>query len=78
MDPMSYRTRKRLCMLVLVVGLPGWIVLSATVVGLLDRPAFLVELAVYVGLGILWALPFRALFRGMGRAAPGAEEPRSQ
>lgn len=72
---MSYRTRKRLCLLVLVVGLPAWIVVSATVVGLLDRPSFLVELAVYVGLGILWALPLRALFRGMGRAEPGTEEP---
>ena len=30
----------------------------------------LTELAIYVGLGILWALPFRFVFRGVARADP--------
>lgn len=72
---MSYRTRKRLCILVLVAGLPAYIVVAVTLTGLLDRPPFLVELAIYVGLGIVWALPLRALFRGMGRHEPGREPP---
>lgn len=72
---MSYRTRKLLCVVVLVVGLPAYVVVAATITGLFERPPFLLELAVYVGLGILWALPLKALFRGMGRAEPGREEP---
>lgn len=75
---MSYRVRKLVCVLVLMIALPAYIVVAATVAGLLDRPPFLVELAVYVGLGIVWALPLRALFRGMGRAGPGQEEPPRQ
>ena len=72
---MSYRTRKLLCLAVLVIALPAYVVVAATVAGMFDRPSFLVELAVYVGLGILWTLPLKALFRGMGRAEPGKEEP---
>lgn len=72
---MSYRSRKLLCVLVLVIGLPVYIVAAVTLVGLFDRPPFLVEIAVYVGLGILWALPLRTLVRGMGRAAPGQDDP---
>ncbi|PIP96181.1 MAG: hypothetical protein COW75_11155 [Rhodobacterales bacterium CG18_big_fil_WC_8_21_14_2_50_71_9] len=32
----------------------------------------LVELAIYVGLGVVWALPFRAVFLGVGRPDPDA------
>jgi hypothetical protein len=31
-----------------------------------------VELMVYVTLGILWALPFKAVFKGIGQADPQA------
>ena len=72
---MSYRTRKLVCILALVIGLPAYIVVASTLTGLFERPPFLVELAIYVGLGIVWALPLRALFRGMGRAEPGRDEP---
>lgn len=69
---MSYRTRKIVALIVLVVGLPVYIVLAATLVGLFDRPAFWVEVAVYVLLGVLWALPLRGLFRGLGQPDPAA------
>lgn len=68
---LSHRTRKRLALLLLVVGLPAWIVLAATVTGWFDRPHWAVEVLVYVALGIAWALPFRFLFRGIGREDPG-------
>lgn len=67
---LRYRTRRRLSLLILVIGLPLYIVAAITVVGWLDRPSFLMELAVYVGLGIVWALPFRAVFLGIGREDP--------
>ena len=67
---LPYRTRKRLALLILVLGLPGYIVVAVTIVSTLDRPSILVELAIYVGLGILWAFPFRAIFRGIGQPDP--------
>lgn len=67
---LSYATRRRLSLLILVVGLPVYIVLAITIVGWFDRPSFWTELAVYVGLGILWAFPLRAVFRGVGQADP--------
>jgi hypothetical protein len=72
---MSYRTRKILCAVLLMVGLPLYVVAATTLVGLFDRPGLLVELAVYVGLGILWALPLRGLFRGIARPDPAGRRP---
>lgn len=69
---LSYKTRKRLSILVLVVGLPAYIVAAVTVMNLIERPSLWVELAVYVGLGILWALPLRFVFVGVGKADPDA------
>ncbi|MGV6839226.1 MAG: DUF2842 domain-containing protein [Planktomarina sp.] len=67
---LRYKTRKRLALLVLVLGLPAYIVAVVTVLNMLDRPPFVVELLVYVGLGILWAIPLRFLFRGIGQPDP--------
>jgi hypothetical protein len=67
---LSYRARRRLSLLILLVGLPVYIVAAVTVIGLLDRPPFWLELLVYVGLGVVWALPFRAVFRGIGQEDP--------
>jgi len=70
---LSYKARKRLALVILLIGLPLYIVACVTVLSWLDRPPFAVELAVYVGLGVLWALPFRAVFRGVGKADPDDE-----
>ncbi len=70
--PLSYRTRKRLSLLILLVGLPLYIAAAVFVVSLFDRPSIWVELLVYVGLGILWALPFKAVFKGVGQNDPDA------
>ncbi len=67
---LSYRARRRLSLLILLVGLPVYIVVAVSVIGFLDRPPFWLELAVYVGLGVVWALPFRAVFRGIGQVDP--------
>ncbi|MBB3713668.1 hypothetical protein FHS00_003273 [Limimaricola variabilis] len=67
---LSHKTRRRLSLLILLVGLPAYIVVAITLVGLIDRPSILVELAIYVGLGILWALPFRRIFLGVGKPDP--------
>lgn len=70
---LSYKSRRRLSLLLLVVGLPAYIIAAVTVMTWLDRPAIWVELLVYVGLGVLWALPFKAVFKGIGQADPDAQ-----
>lgn len=71
---LRYKTRRRLSLLVLLVGLPVYIILAVNLVALFDRPSILVELAVYVGLGVIWALPLRALFLGVAQPDPGDDE----
>lgn len=69
---MDLKARKRWSLLILVIGLPLYIVVAVTLVNWMDRTwgrlPIVIELAVYVVLGILWALPFRRIFRGIGRA----------
>lgn len=67
---LSYKSRRRLSLLILLVGLPAYIAAALYVISLFDRPSIWVEFAVYVGLGILWALPFKAVFRGVGQPDP--------
>lgn len=69
---LSYKSRRRLALLLLVVGLPAYIIAAVTLMNLLDRPPIWVELLVYIGLGVLWALPFKAVFKGIGQADPDA------
>jgi hypothetical protein len=70
----SYKARRRWSLIILLIGLPAYIVVAITLVDWFDRPGFLVELLIYVVLGILWALPFRAIFRGVGKADPDDEK----
>ncbi len=67
---LSYKARRGFSLLILLVGLPAYIVVAVSVVSLLDRPAFWVELLIYLGLGVLWAIPFRHVFRGIGQIDP--------
>lgn len=79
---LSYRARRRWSLLILVVGLPLYIVVAVTVVNRADaafgRLPIWAELLVYVGLGLLWALPFRAVFRGIGQADPDKSKTEGQ
>ena len=72
--PLSYKARRRCSLVILLVGLPVYIVAAVTVSNLLDRPAMLVELAIYIGLGVVWALPFKYIFKGIGQADPDQDE----
>lgn len=67
---LSYKARRRLSLLLLVVGLPLYILLAVVVVGFFDRPPLWLEFVVYVVLGVAWALPFKAVFLGVGQADP--------
>ena len=71
---LSYKARRRWSLIILLIGLPAYIVLSVTIVSLFDRPSLLVELLVYTVLGVLWALPFKMVFKGVGKADPDADD----
>jgi uncharacterized membrane protein YhdT len=67
---LSYKARRRWALVILLIGLPTYVVAAVTLVGLVERPSFLLELAIYVGLGFAWAMPFRFIFRGIGQEDP--------
>ncbi len=70
---MKYRTRRILALVLLLIWLPLYVAAAVTVTGWFDRPGIVLEVAIYAGLGFLWALPFRSVFRGIGRPDPGAD-----
>jgi len=69
---LSYRARRRLSLLILAVGMPIYVVAAVTVVNLFERPPIWLELLIYVALGIVWVLPFRSVFKGVGQVDPDA------
>lgn len=69
---LSWAARRRWALVLLLVGLPLYIVAAVTLMNRLGRPGTLVEFLAYVALGIAWALPFRFVFLGIGRPDPDA------
>lgn len=74
---LSYKARRRWSIVILVLALPLYMVVAVTVMNALfpdplNRPSVWVELGIYVGLGVLWAFPFKAIFKGIGQADPDA------
>ena len=65
---MSYKLKRRLSLLILVVGLPVYIILIVNLISSFDRPNFIVELLIYLLSGIVWAFPLKSVFRGVGQA----------
>ena len=67
---LSYKARRRWALVLLLIGMPLYIVIAVTILNLLNRPPVVVELLVYAVLGIAWALPFKFVFRGIGQDDP--------
>ncbi len=65
---MSYKLKRRLSLFILIVGLPLYVILIVNLISSFDRPNFLVELLIYLLSGIIWALPLKSVFRGVGQA----------
>ena len=64
--------------MILLVGLPLYVVAAVSLVARFERPGTAAELAIYVGLGLIWALPFRFVFRGVARPDPEARTPEAR
>jgi len=71
---LSYKARKRWSLVILLIGMPAYIVAAVTVVNLFDRPAIWLEFLIYVGLGVVWILPFKFIFKGVGQPDPDAPQ----
>ena len=69
---LTYKTRRRLSLLILLVGMPAYIAVAWWVMSLFERPGIWLEFAIYIVLGILSVLPFKAVFKGVGQADPDA------
>ena len=69
---MSYKLKRRLSLLILLVGLPVYIIFIINLISSFDRPNFVVELLIYLLSGVVWAFPLKSVFRGVGQAE---EEP---
>lgn len=67
---MTYKNRKRLALLVLVVGLPVYIVIAVTIMSQASRFPMVLELLTYVVLGIGWVFPLKWIFVGIGQPDP--------
>ncbi|MEM7488230.1 MAG: DUF2842 domain-containing protein [Pseudomonadota bacterium] len=75
----TYKTRKRLALAILLIGLPIYIGLVMGGMGLIydrfGRPPLLAELAIYVVLGIACVFPLKGVFKGLGQPDPDAPPP---
>lgn len=71
---LSYKARRRWTLIILLIGLPIYIALAVSLVALLPRPNILLELLIYVVLGVIWVIPFKYIFRGVGKEDPGKDD----
>src|SRR6056300_531636 len=75
---LGYKARRRWSLVILLIGLPLYVVAAVNVIDLFDRPPFWVELAVYVILGFIWAMPFKFVFKGVGKEDPDQQNDQNQ
>ena len=69
---LSFKARKRMAYLILLVGLPLYVVAVVSVMGWLPRLPVALEFLLYVTFGVIWVFPFKAIFRGLGQPDPDA------
>ncbi len=71
---LSYKSRRRWSLVILLVGMPAYIGFVWWLMSLMERLPFWAELPVYIFLGVAWILPFKFVFIGVGKADPDAEQ----
>jgi hypothetical protein len=70
----NYKNRRRISLILLLVGLPVYVILAINILAFFERPSILLEVLIYLSLGIVWALPFKFIFKGIGQADPEKSE----
>ena len=73
---LGYKARRRWSLVVLLIALPAYIVVAVTLTDWLraryDGLPVLVELIVFVVLGVIWIVPLKRVFLGVGQPDPDA------
>ena len=62
-----YKLKRLFALIVLLLWLPLYIVLVLNFLALFERQNLFVELLIYFIVGMFWAWPFKALFKGIGQ-----------
>ena len=70
---LSYKARKRWSLIILVIGLPLYAGLVVNLIAILPALPKVLELIMYVFLGIAWIIPLKYVFLGIGQADPDAD-----
>ena len=70
----NYKNRRRISLFLLLVGLPVYVIVAINILALFERPSILLEVIIYLSLGIIWALPFKFIFKGIGQSDPEQTE----
>ena len=70
----NYKNRRRISLFLLLVGLPVYVILAINILAFFERPSILLEVIIYLSLGIIWVLPFKFIFKGIGQADPEKSE----
>ncbi len=69
---LSYKARRRWSLVILLIGLPIYIVAAISLIAWLPELPGWVMLLVYVVVGFAWMLPLKFVFIGIGQADPDA------
>lgn len=69
---LGYKARKRLSLLILLVGMPAYVVLAVSLMSTIQRLPIWAEVPCYLGLGLAWIVPFKSVFLGVGQPDPDA------
>ena len=70
---LGYKARKRLSLLILLVGMPVYIVLAVSLMSTIQRLPIWLEVPCYLVLGLAWIVPFKSVFLGVGQPDPDAD-----
>ena len=70
---LTYKARKRWSLLILLVGMPIYVVVAVNLIDNIDRLPIWAEVPAYLLLGVAWILPFRSVFLGVGQPDPEAK-----
>lgn len=76
MPKLSYKARRRWALIILLIALPVYVIVAVTFTdwlrGRYEGMGILAELLVFVGLGVLWIIPLKPVFKGIGQPDPDA------
>lgn len=72
---LSYKARRRWSLVILLIGLPAYIVAAISFIAWLPELPGWIEFFVYLIVGFAWMVPLKFVFLGIGQADPDAPHP---